>query len=373
MKITAVKATPVTVELIRPSASAMSCSNVITRTIVEIETDAGISGLGETGGADVAAIITEKFAPQLLGRDPRERMSLRRLCLPHYRDYGMPRYPLEMSSYAGVEIALWDILGKSVDLPLYRVLGGAVRPRAPFSSYAFTLDVAGTDERDVPLKMAELAVQQVTEMGASMFEFKVARHSVDCDIETVREIRRALGPDIEIAVDANMRYSVDQARRFLRAVGSELANIEEPTSSLAECSRLRADFGVPVSTHCADFDTLQQHPLLDNVVGALDQQGGIARTMELAGIAAALGRRYWLRSCLELGVAWAAMTHLGMACLHLDRPAQGLIHWVKDDLIKGGPWLIREGGVAAPELPGLGVALDKEAFAIAAERFERRS
>ncbi|MDQ0138076.1 glucarate dehydratase [Neorhizobium galegae] len=369
MKIVAIKATPVTVGFIAPSVSAMGSGNAITRTIVEVETDDGIKGLGETGGSHVAAVIERKFKPTLIGEDPRERTRLRDRCLPAFRDYGMPISGIELAAFAGVEMALWDILGKVLNLPLYRVLGGAVRPRALFSSYAFNTHADEGSEKEVPGKMAALASRQVKEMGASIFEFKVASHSVGCDIETVQEIRRAVGRDVEIAVDANMRYSTDDARRFLKAVGTELANIEEPASSLAGCARLRDDFGVPVSTHCTDFDTLQRFPQLDAVVGAVDQQGGIERTLELATITSALGKRYWLRSCLELGVAWAAMTHLGMASRHLDRPAQGLIHWVEDDLVLGDIWSIRDGGVVAPERPGLGVELDVGAVAQAAERF----
>jgi L-alanine-DL-glutamate epimerase-like enolase superfamily enzyme len=277
---------------------------------------------------------------------------------------------VEKRAYAGIEMALWDILGQALGLPLYKLLGGAVRERALFSSYAFAIDeTEGHTESDTPGLMAALAREQQTEMNAAVFEFKVARHSVGCDIETVQEIRLALGPAVAIGVDANMRYSVDQARTFLRKTApAGLDNVEEPCALLGDCERLRRDFGVPVSTHCTDFDALRFFPLIDGVVGAVDQQGGIEAIMTLGYIARSHDRRFWMRSCIELGVAWAAMTHLGMAAQSLDRPSQGLIHWIEDDLIEGPVWAIRDGGVQAPDRPGLGVVLDEDAFRRAAER-----
>jgi glucarate dehydratase len=266
--------------------------------------------------------------------------------------------------YAAIEMAVWDLIAKHAQLPLYRVLGGAVRERAPFVAYAYAVDLDdGYTVSDVPRVTAEIARQGVRDSGARFFEFKVGRYSVDCDVATVHAVREALGPDVEIGVDANMSYGIDEARRFLRGVAhARLANIEEAVESLADLERLRRDFGVPVSTHCTDFDALRAFPLIDAVVGAVDCQGGIARTAHLAAIARSCGKRYWLRSCNEVGIAWAAMVHLGMACPELDRPGQALINWIQDDLILGEPWLVRSGGVRPPERPGLGVELDQEAF-----------
>ena len=371
MKITRVTATPVTVGLLRPAATAMGSGTAITRTLVQIDTDVGLTGLGETAGAAAATLIGERFGPRVSGLDPRERETVRRACLPVFNDYGTPHHASDVAAFSGLEMALWDLLGKALELPLYKVLGGAVRDRAPFVAYAFAPELgAAGSEADVPDTLGEIAREQVALTGADMFEFKVARYSLDCDIAAVHAVRAAVGPDVAIGVDANMRYSVDDARRFLTATaGAGLANIEEPCATLADCARLRRDFGVPVSTHCTDMDALAAHPDIDSVVGAVDAQGGIAGTLELALAAATLGRRYWLRSCVELGVAWAAMVHLGMACAILDRPAQALMQWIEDDLVAGPAWTVYEGGCPPPETPGLGVELDGDAFQRHAELF----
>jgi glucarate dehydratase len=364
MKITKVTATPITLSMTRAAATSMGSGSAVTRTVVEIDTDEGLVGLGETGGAHAAQIIRERFGPRITGLDPRDRQSIRRRCVPLIMDYGTVEQPVQLAAFAGIEIALWDILGRAANLPVYKLLGGAVRPRAPFAAYAFSVDLTdGYSQSDVPSLMAKIAGEEVTRTGAGLFEFKIARHSVSTDIDTVRAVRAALGPDIEIGVDANMRYSPAQARYFLEAVrDARLCNIEEPCATLTECARLSRDFRIPVSTHCMDFDALGAYPDISGIVGGVDAQGGIARIVELAGAATLLGRQFWLRSCVESGIAWAAMVHLGIACPALERPSQALMQWIEDDLIEGEPWVVRDGGVVPPDRPGLGVEIDREAF-----------
>ena len=372
VRISKVTATPVLLKLTRPAATSMGSGSAVTRTIVEVETDAGIVGLGETGGAHAAQLVGERFAPKILGRNPLDRSAIRRSCVPSVLDYGTVEQPAQLAAYAGIELALWDIAGQAARQPLYELLGGAVRERAPFVAYAFTVESPDCGSpAEIPVIMAKIAAAEIAATGASMFEFKVARHSVSTDIDTVLAVRAALGPHLEIAVDANMRYSLAQARQFLKATGeARLSNIEEPCASLSDCSRIGQEFGISVSSHCMDFDAIRYHAGIDGLVGGLDAQGGISRIVELALGATALGRQYWLRSCVESGIAWAAMAHLGIACPALERPSQALIQWLEDDLVTGDPWLVRNGGVIPPPTPGLGVTLDRTAFERMAEEFK---
>jgi glucarate dehydratase len=333
-------------------------------TIVEVETDNGLVGLGETRGDWAAAIIKDKLAPKLTGLPVVERNTARRACLPKHLDFGFVDQMLLVSAFSGIEMALWDLLGKHVNLPLFRLLGGPVRERAPFSAYAYNVDLdEGYSVEQVPSIMAELGARMIKETGSSMFEFKIGRHSVDCDIVTINTVRKAVGPDVQLAVDVNMVYTLDDARRFLEGVAdADLANIEEPVAALADVETLRKEFGVPVSTHCPNLDALQPYPMIDSVVSDLNYHGGIEGTIEMIQAVRSHHRRFWLRAMWELGVAWAAMCHLGMVRPELDRPAQALIHLAQDDLILGDPWLLRDGGVTPPERPGLGVELDREAL-----------
>ena len=365
MKIKSVRATAVHVPVTRIAAFSKMKLTHVKSTIVEVETEAGVLGLGETRGDWGARIVNECFADAVVGLPADDRRAVRDTCLAKAPfDYGYPEYPAERNAFAAVEEALWDIAGKEAGMPLYRLLGGAVRERAPFVAYAYAVDPdEGHSDAEVARIMAEIAADSVKKTGASMFEFKVGLHSPACEIGVVRAVREAVGPDVEVSVDANMGFSVEQARRFLAGVAeARLANIEEPVAGLGAVERLRAEFGVPVSTHCVDLDALGRYPGIDSVVSDPQLLGGIAELIEFVVGVRALNKRFWLRARWELGIAWAVMCHLGVARPELDRPSQALIDWVEDDLVLGDTWLVTEGGVRPPETPGLGVELDRAAM-----------
>lgn len=373
LRIAEIRATAVSVPTLRPSAWSQGSNTGVTRTIIEVVTESGLVGLGEAPGARTADLLTARVRDQLIGQCAVDRRALQLKVLGRHRDFGSMTDSALSIAFAGVEIALLDLLAQAMEVPVYRLLGGAERTLVPFVSYAYSVDQAeGYVESDVPRVMAEIAAREVAAAGTDYFEFKVGRFSVDCDIETVRAVREAVGSGVAIGVDANMGYTIDQARRFLRGVAPyELANVEEPVAGLAAMQDLRREFGVPVSTHCSDCETLRHYPLIDAVVGDFHLNGGIEGNLHKAAAVTALGKRYWLRSCMELGIAWAALAHAAAAMPELERPSQGLINWVEDDLIEGPPWLVRGGGVQLPERPGLGVSLDRPALARYAAAFER--
>ena len=338
----------------------------VQNTVVEVETDARLVGLGETRGDWCARIINERFAPAIQGLPTDDRRTVRDACLPREPfDCGYPEQLSERNAYAAIDLALWDIAGKEAGTPLYKLLGGAVRERALFVAYAYTVDPAeGYSAAEVAGIMARLAAEGVAKSGAAMFEFKVGLHDIASEIDVVRAVREAVGPDVELAVDANTGFSVEEARRFLNGVrDARLANIEEPVAGLGPTERIRTEFGVPVSTHCIDLDALARYPGIDSVVSDSQLLGGIGNLVDFVNRCAGINKRSWLRARWELGIAWAVMCHIGIARPEIDRPSQALIDWFEDDLILGDPWLVRDGGVRPPDLPGIGVELDREALA----------
>lgn len=364
MKIIAIKATPVSIPTTRPCAWSQGKGYGFSRTIVQVETDTGSTGLGETAGADATQIINQRFAPVLIGLDIANRVEAQSRCLNGHGDFGQLANPLEAKAFVAIEMALWDLLGKRASLPLYQLLGGARRERAVFGGYAYTVDLdQGFKLEDVADEMTRLACDSIASSGSRLFEFKVGRHGVDVDIETVLAIRSAVGPKIALGVDANMGYSYEQARYFLKHTANALDFIEEPVGQLNQMQALRKDFNVQMSSHCTAVETLRSYPAIDAAVGDVHVDGGIAGTARTAVAVTALGKRFWLRSCLEAGVSWSAMCHLGIALPELERPGQTLINWMESDLICGPRWSVRDGGVIPPDLPGLGVELDFEALA----------
>ena len=366
MKITSVRATPVEVPVTRVAAFSKRTITHVASTIVEVETDAGICGLGEARGTFCARLVNERFGPAVVGLPVADHRAIRDACLPAEPfDYGYPEYLSDRNAFGAIEIALWDIAGRDAGRPLYALLGGPVRERAPFVAYAYTVDPAERrSDQDVARIMAEIAAERVAAAGARMFEYKVGLHSTSCEVRVMQAVHDAVGPEVDLAVDANMGFTMEAARRFLAGVADlPLANIEEPVAGLGMIERLRADFNVPVSTHCIDLDALSRHPGIDSVVTDPTLLGGIGPLVEFIAKVRAIDKRIWLRARWELGVAWSVMCHLGVARPELDRPSQALIDWVEDDLVLGETWLVRDGGVRPPALPGLGVELDRAALA----------
>lgn len=369
--IARIKATVVNVPSVRTCAWSGGAATGSTHTIIEVETRDGLVGLGEAPGDAVGPVIADRLADRLLGLSALERSVVRKKCVGVHRDFGALWDPLRALAYAGIEVALWDILAKRLGVPLYVALGGAVRGAAQFTAYGYSIDLAeGHAEAEVPALMAQFARASIAESGSSMFEFKIGRHAIDCDISTVFAVREAVGPNVELGVDANMALTPAQARRFFEATReANLANVEEPVATLAEMERLRRDFGVPISTHCTDFDALHAYPLIEGIVGDLQEDGGIAANLVKAQLAESVGRQYWLRSHQELGVAFAAFCHVGMASLEMTRPSQTLIDWIEHPLTLGPRWRVKDGGVTPPAEPGLGVELDHDALAHYHDRY----
>lgn len=373
MRIVKVEATPVTMQTTRSNATSRGSGRSFSRTIVRIESDNGLVGWGEAPRGDSSHLISTRFGPRAIGLHPAEWQKLRQACLPARRDWGLIDESVDYFAYGGLEMALWDLWGKETGLPVYKLLGGGVRAKTPFAAYAYAVDrTEGHATKDVPAIMAKIASDMVKETGSPLFEFKVGHQSVDCEIETIRAVRNALPGHVAIALDANMGYSEDQARRLLSALRDvDISNFEEPVSTLDGMMRIRRDFGIPVSTHCTRIEALKAYPGIDGVVADFHLEGGFVPFLMTASAVASQGHRFWFHTYQELGLSWAARCHLGMACEAADRPGQALINWVENDLVLGDEFRIRDGGVCPPDRPGLGVEMDMDAFKAAAEVYAK--
>lgn len=364
MKITQISAHAVRIPLARTGTFTRAERTHADRTIVVLETDAGLCGIGETRGIQAASIINTRFAPALAGQRIADRRALRRRCVPDAFDHGYPEQLVDTNAFTAIDLAVWDVTGKTAEMPLYELLGGKVRQRAPFVAYDYVVDAEkATSPGATARAMADQAEAAIAQSGAAVFEFKVGVYPLSHDIAAAHAVRERLGPDIGIAIDANMGWSADEARRFLRATaGVGFENVEEPVADLAEMDRLAREFGVPVSSHCFNLDALKPFDAITGTVADLHSLGGLEAYRTHAIRAHALGKRPWFRSVWELGVSWAAMCHFMVAVPEMQRPAQALFNWIDEDLVLGDKWNVRDGGVVPSDTPGLGVELDGAAL-----------
>ncbi|MBI3473970.1 MAG: mandelate racemase/muconate lactonizing protein [Candidatus Solibacter usitatus] len=363
MKISRIETIPVDVPVnpalvIRSSLGTHAISPFL---LVRVHTDEGITGLGEVSatprwsGEDrvtAAHFLETLLAPQLLGEDPTH---IERLTAKLGR--ALAGNPF---SKAAVEMALWDILGKSAGLPVYRLLGGPVRE---FVTTKWS--VSGVD----PDKAASIAAWAV-ERGFRAMKVKVGLDP-DQDLARVQAVRRAIGPEVRLGVDANggwpPRVAVQMIRR-LREYNIYFA--EQPVAPLdvSWMADVRRQVEVPVMADESVY-TPQDAMALARA-GAADvfsiyvgKSGGIGGARRIAAVAEAAGLTCTVGSNLELGVASAAMIHLSLATpgINAEEFPCDIIGplFYESDLLKD-PLPVTAGSARPHERPGLGVELDDD-------------
>jgi L-alanine-DL-glutamate epimerase-like enolase superfamily enzyme len=362
MKITRVEAIPVCVPLKKgmTAKTAHGEHAVSPYVIVRMHTDAGLVGLGEATisglwsgetQAGTVAAIREYIEPVVLGKDPRDITAIRRAM-----DFIIKLNPFTKSA---VEMAAWDIAGKSAGLPVYQLLGGKVRDQVRIKLVVWARDVAGSRA------MAE----QHLALGVSCVKVKVGLDPVT-DVARVRAVREACGPNIPVTIDANCGWTIQQARHCLRQLADVnllLAEQPIPPGDHVAMAELRRDTPAPIMADESVF-TLQDawqismHRAADILSIYPGKHGGIQATADIVAIARAAGLRCTIGSNLELGIGTAAMLHVAAAFPEVDTdtfPADTIGPFYHEaDLIteslKLGPPTAK-----VPDGPGFGVELDE--------------
>jgi glucarate dehydratase len=365
MKIAAIRATPVNIPLEAPYLWSYGALDGFSKTIVEIETDDGIVGLGEGPSPANARIVENFFAPRLVGRDPLDLEGAERVCLPSWRGVGTTDVDLaSVRAFGAVEMALWDIRGKAWGQPLHRLLGGALRDAVPVTDYfAFRERRGDAGGESTPEAVVEYCLRLREEHGTTMFEGKFATADPVLSIRTLELLRDALGPDALIRIDSNKAYSLDAARRIARAIEPlDIRCWEDPVATFEEMKALRASTTIPFSVHTPDLRRAATLGAPDAFCTDVNVHGGIGRTLRFVAACEAMGFGFWCYSG-DSGIASAVYLHLAAALPHLREPSQSLYRMQPLDVIEEGPFRPRGSLVAVPRGPGLGVTLSREKLA----------
>lgn len=378
IRITAIRPTTVAVPLEAPLRHANGAHwGRFVRTIVEVDTDAGITGLGEMGGGgESAEAAFRALQSYLVGHDVTRLEALRfAIANPTASLYNNRTQML-----AAVEFACLDIVGKALDVPLHVLLGGKLRDRVKFASYLFfrfPTDDAGTHEvRTADQLVAHARALKATH-GFTSHKLKGGvfppRHELAC----YRALAEAF-PDDTVRFDPNAAFSIEDAIRFGRAI-ADLPNdyYEDPTWGLNGMRQVRAAVPIRLATNTVvvNFEQLAANlrdPAADVVLLDTTFWGGVRACMKAAGVCETMQLGIAVHSSGELGIQLATMLHLGAVLPNLTFSADAHYHHLRDDVIKDGKLHYSAGSIAVPDGPGLGVTLDPERVARYAE-FYRRS
>ena len=375
MKITDIKATTITV----PLEAALRHSNGthwgrFVRTVVEVETDEGIVGLGEMGGGGAGAELAfAGLKSYLVGHDPFDLNRMRyAICNPTASLYNN-----RTQLHAALEFACLDIIGKKLGVPVYQLLGGRVRDRIGFASYLFFRYAdrrSGKGEVRTIDQLLEHARALKAEHGFHAHKLKAGVFHPDYELECFRALAAEFPADT-LRYDPNAALSVEEALRFGQAI-SDLRNdyFEDPTWGLAGMRRLREKLSIPLATNTIviDFEQLATNvrdPAVDVILLDTTFWGGIRACVRAAQICDTFGLGIAVHSSGELGIQLATMLHLGAVLPNLVFTADAHYHHLADDIIVGGKMRYENGSIAVPEAPGLGVELDRDKLATYAELY----
>ena len=369
--IVAIRATPVNLPLVAPYRWVAGLNFGFTNVIVEVETDTGIVGVGEAGNWRHAQLISSEIGPRLIGRHADDLHGCWDAAVPPVETLQAIEGFDVIRAFGAIEMALWDIRAKAAEVPLYRLLGGAVRTRVPFTEYfAPRPQVRGSGGEESPEEIAAYCERMISEYGSPYFEGKVGYSDLDTDIELATLVREAIGPKRTLALDANMGWSLTTARRALRRLEPlDVINVEDPAATLDGMARLRQHSIIPFSTHAPDLASALRLRVPDRFVLNLTTLGGIERTLRFVAACNALGIDFSFYSG-ETGVGVAAYLQVAAAERSLHTPSQSLLRWYQTDVIAGGPFTPTEGHLTVPEEHGLGITLDREALERASRDFE---
>jgi glucarate dehydratase len=374
MKITDVRATTVTVPLEAPLRHANGCHwGRFVRTIVEIESDTGLVGLGEMGGGGESAVgVVQALKPSLVGRDPARLEEMRFLLANPTASL----YNNRTQVVAALEFACLDLLGQAWGVPVCDILGGRVRERVPFSSYLFFRYASANGNGTI-----RTAEQLVANARALQAEHGFRSHKVkggvfppDYELECYRAVAAAL-PGDRFRFDPNAVWTTEQAIRFGRAI-EDLDNdyLEDPVFGLTGMRHAREKLRLPLATNTVvvNFEQLAANVLnraVDVILLDTTFWGGIRACVKAAAVCETFQLGVAVHSSGELGIQLATMLHLGAVVPNLSFAADAHYHHLTDDIIQGGKFRYEGGAIRVPEGPGLGVRLDREKLAQYAELY----
>ena len=362
--ISGVRAIPLTAQMQEGTRTSQGAFGAVSIVLVEVRTADGIAGYGEClgrfGARAYAELINEVFAPRLLGQ---RAFDIRRLWQQMRASLTGRAGGMLVEAIAGVDIALWDVVGKALGQPVHRLLGGV--GRAQVDCYASSVNWASLD-------VMEAQALQVVSLGFQAIKIKLGQ-PVARAIEAATRLREVVPPHVRLSVDANWAYSLDEAV----AVGHALHRLgywffEEPIvpEDVAGYAQLRRTVSVPLAAGESDYTVAHASELLRERLVAIIQPdvaraGGISETRDIATLAHAFHVGYaphvgWsgavcVAASLQLAAAMPAF--VSFECMFIANP-------LRDELATqrvGAAQDLIDGRLFVPQGPGLGIEINWDA------------
>jgi glucarate dehydratase len=372
------------------------------RTVVELKTDDGLTGLAEVPGSVAVDAALAAVRDVVIGADPRNwhglRAKLAERCSPE-TSVSRGDKPWDgrtrVQVYSALDVACLDIQGKAFGVPVAALLGGVVRERVPYSAYLFYKyegaggELAfGTDPQATgwaaarqaaaldPAGIVAQAQAMVKEFGFESIKLKGGVFEPAQEVAAMKALHEAFGPGVPLRLDPNALWTVETSIKFGREMEGILEYLEDPCRTQEGMAAVRRALKTPLATNMCttSFDDLPgsvKHASEDIILTDHHYWGGLRASMELAAHCRIFSRGVSMHSNNHGGISLAAMTQLGAAMPNLSYALDTHYPWQWEDIIVGGRMKIEGGCVTLPQGAGLGVELDRVALAKAADNYQR--
>ncbi len=359
------------------------------RSIIEVESDAGVTGLGESYGDAAHLDRLRRVGGALRGVDvfdTHQILATTQRVLggvvgtdAHGLTGSINAAGTVLRTFSAFEVAALDIQGKLLGRPVSDLLGGAVRDRVPYSAYLFyKWDAHPGREPDqfgealTPSEIVAQARWMLDTYGFRAIKLKGGVFEPAAEIEAVRELRRAF-PDVPLRLDPNTAWSVATSIEVGAALEGVLEYLEDPTPGRTGMAAVARDVSMPLATNMCVVG-------FDDIPSAVDQRsvgvilsdhhywGGLRKVQDLAAICDTFDLGLSMHSNSHLGISLAAMTHVAAAVPNLTYALDTHWPWKSEDVIVD-TFTFDGGSLAVPTRPGLGVELDRDALARLHEQY----
>ena len=369
MKISEVVTTPLWIPYKEPFHWSEDVTHGAEVIMVEVHTDEGVTGYGEsiaTPSAEAVRAHLSLAADFCVGRSPFENA---RLIGEAYdalfgREESCRAPKFAGKALAGLEMALWDAMGKAVDRPVHELLGGAVRNEVCYFGFP-----QGESATEISSEAARLAVS-----GHEVIFLEVGRGD-DLDAEVVARVRAAIGPNKRLRLDSSGRWHTVRATRMMRRLSRyDIEIVEQPidAESVEALARVRAASPISIAADQGvialgdAFDVCRLHAA-DLIVVGLHETGGLLRFCKVAHIAEAANIDICIHGLHETGITTLAASHVAAVTPNLDDGNQYMNNFLSWDVVSHPDLTLQDGRLPVLDGPGLGFELNWDAVREAAE------
>ena len=360
------------------------------RAIIQLDTDAGLVGLGETYADQAHLARLQAAAGAITGLDVFELNQIRSAIANRLRGDTAAVGTAGMITTASAvdqvlspfEVACLDVQGHATGRPVSDLLGGVVREEVPFSAYLFYKWAAHPGrEPDAfgealdPDGLVAQARRIVDEYGFTAIKLKGGVFAPEEEMAAIEALHKAF-PDLPLRLDPNAAWTPQTSVKVASGLAGILEYLEDPTPGLDGMAEVAAQAPMPLATNMCvvAFDQLKSAVAEDSVRVVLSDHhywGGLQRSRLLAGICETFGLGLSMHSNSHMGISLAAMVHLAGATPNLTYACDTHWPWKTEEVVKPGVLEFVDGAVKVPTGPGLGVEIDDDALDTLHEQYIR--